>query len=541
MKRVGAFGLLAAIPVVAGLLALAGGCAAPAPPPPELLTTAERSGFRATATHAEVVDLLDEIAERSPIARRATMGRTVEGREIPLLIIADPPVETAEEAREDGRLVAYLQGCIHGGEVCGKEALGMLARQWALSPGRGEARRLLDELIIVIGPVYNADANDRIAEGNRRNQIGPVEGAGERRNAMDLDLNRDHMKLESPEARALASFLDQWKPALTIDTHTTNGSRHQYSLTYAPPLNPAAHDAPVSFVRDGMLPAVTDRLERRTGYKTYLYGNFNRERTVWRTYSHLPRFGTHYRGLRNRMSILSEAHAYIPYKDRVLVTREFVRECLRYLTELADEAHVALTIAEAETVAAGVAMDPEDRVGIRSEVAAFDEPTEILGLAPVLDEQGEETGEWTPRAYEVQELGRFEPTHSVVRPLGYFVPAEWTDVLTNLETHGVRIERLDAPVRVRCEVYGVEEIDRGGNRFLGRSVAVRASPRIETRTWPAGTALVRTAQPLGTLAVYLLEPESDDGLTTAGYFDEALRVGEDFPVARQIEPLRTRR
>jgi len=47
-----------------------------------------------------------------------------------------------------------------------------------------------------------------------------------------------------------------------------------------------------------------------------------------------------------------------------------------------------------------------------------------------------------------------------------------------------------------------------------------------------GDVLVRTDQVLGTLAVYLLEPESDDGLATWNLLDTALRRGAEFPVAR---------
>ena len=54
----------------------------------------------------------------------------------------------------------------------------------------------------------------------------------------------------------------------------------------------------------------------------------------------------------------------------------------------------------------------------------------------------------------------------------------------------------------------------------------------EDRDVPAGTRVVRTAQPLGSLAVYLLEPRSEDGLTTWNAFDDALIVGRDFPVVR---------
>ena len=58
-------------------------------------------------------------------------------------------------------------------------------------------------MVLLVAPIYNADGNERIALTNRRLQHGPTGGMGQRPNAQGYDLNRDHMKLESPEARAI--------------------------------------------------------------------------------------------------------------------------------------------------------------------------------------------------------------------------------------------------------------------------------------------------------------------------------------------------
>lgn len=44
--------------------------------------------------------------------------------------------------------------------------------------------------------------------------------------------------------------------------------------------------------------------------------------------------------------------------------------------------------------------------------------------------------------------------------------------------------------------------------------------------------IVSTAQPRGTLIVYLLDPESDDGFTAWNLFDTRLQKGGRFPVRR---------
>ena len=93
-----------------------------------LQTVAERSDYRATARYDDVAEWCREFAKAKPNAHLTELGRSSEGRSIPLLIVADPPVTTAAQAASSGKLVCLIIGNIHAGEVCGKEALPMLLR-----------------------------------------------------------------------------------------------------------------------------------------------------------------------------------------------------------------------------------------------------------------------------------------------------------------------------------------------------------------------------------------------------------------------------
>ena len=96
-----------------------------------LLTVAETSGYKATATHAQVMDLLQRIDraddERFGVMHLIEFGRSFEDRALPLAIFADPPITTARQAAESGKPIVYAWADIHPGEVCGKEAFLMLA------------------------------------------------------------------------------------------------------------------------------------------------------------------------------------------------------------------------------------------------------------------------------------------------------------------------------------------------------------------------------------------------------------------------------
>src|ERR1700690_1245177 len=171
------------------------GTSAFAAPPDDLLPGAEKSHFKATARHAEVVTLCEALAKSSPLIRLTELGKSGEGRSLPLMIVSNPPVSTPEEARASGKLVVFLFGNIHAGEVDGKEALPMLVRDLVAKPGHP----LFKNLILAVAPIYNADGNERVSKDNRPGQVGPEEGMGRRENAQGLDLNRDFMKLDAPE------------------------------------------------------------------------------------------------------------------------------------------------------------------------------------------------------------------------------------------------------------------------------------------------------------------------------------------------------
>src|SRR5262245_26116649 len=112
----------------------------PSPGPDSLLTIAEASGYTQTSTSAQVLDLIERIRARSPIIRVGELGRTSQGKAIPLIVLANPPIDANELAslrRRDqkrGRVVCFVMANIHAGEVEGKEACLMLARELALSP-----------------------------------------------------------------------------------------------------------------------------------------------------------------------------------------------------------------------------------------------------------------------------------------------------------------------------------------------------------------------------------------------------------------------
>lgn len=177
----------------------------------DLLTRAERTDFVETSSYDDVMALSRQLAELSDQIHLTTFGYTNEGRALPLLVVGAPDA-SAEAVRATGKTRIYLQGNIHAGEVCGKKALLMLLREYA----EGGYPAWTDALVLLVAPIYNADGNERVDLGNRPRQHGPIGGMGQRPNAQGLDLNRDHMKLDSPEARSLVAMMTAYDPHVGV-------------------------------------------------------------------------------------------------------------------------------------------------------------------------------------------------------------------------------------------------------------------------------------------------------------------------------------
>jgi len=514
-------------------------------------TRAERSGYLETSTFADVNSFIDSLRLADLHYTMGLFGRSPEGRWIPYIIATRLKVSSPEEARRLGRPVVYVQANIHAGEVEGKEALLALVRDLLAE----KKPNVLDSLVLIAMPIYNTDGNEKFAlqAVNRSEQNGPVM-VGQRPNGQGLDLNRDYVKAEAPETRASLALFARWDPDVFVDLHTTDGSFHGYALTYAPPLAPVGIAG--AFVRDSLLPVLRRRMRARDGFETFDYGNFDVEDAgyrggaagaarapgdtavhAWETYDHRPRYGVNYVGIRGRAAILSEAFSHDPFERRVKSTYAFVHEILSL---------VAARPASFRRIARVQATGPKPgtMLAIRAHMTRtpYRGPVIVEDMERLLDttdlsEPGVPRGMRRTGNYRTLQLDvydRFDAEHSVPVPAAYAIPAEREDVVRALRMHGITVEQTRAPVKVSVTAFTVDSIEHARRTFQGHNETTLHGRWLAPRsaTLEAGSYLVRTGQPLGALAVYLLEPESDDGLVTWNTLDAVLQNGAEFPVTR---------
>lgn len=510
-------------------------------------TVAEASEYQATSNEAEVEEFVKQLDQLSPRARLETIGYTVEGRALHALVVGqagklDLPVSTS-----DPRLVVLLLGNIHSGECDGKEALLAMARDLLSGALPGWDSKLL----LIFVPNYNADGNQRVGLLHRPGQDGPVRGMGVRENAQNLDLNRDFVKLESPEARALIRTIDAYRVDALIDMHTTNGSLHRYPLTYDVPHNPAAPAELLQWLRKDFLP-MTSSMMKEKGIDTFYYGNFDADHRKWETYGHEPRYSTDYMGLRGRIGILSESYSYATYKERVEAGYHFATSCLNVLAQHTQEIDKMLERADARLSA----MTPsKPKIALSAELFGDPEPVDVLGYAFAETQRNESSegnasrkfpspadkgrrNELLQHTYRVQLWNQFRGTKQVEPPSAYFLPDELAWAVDRLKMHGVQVERLQDlstlnPMEVNA--YEIGEVSKTGFQGLTLTkLVVKEAASVSPKELGSGY-LIRTSQPLGVMVTYLLEPNSDENLAAWGFMDGFLEKGKAYPVYRVEE------
>jgi hypothetical protein len=361
---------------------------------------------------------------------------------------------------------------------------------------------------------------------------------GERANAQGLDLNRDHMKLASPEARSLVGLIDRYDPHVVVDLHTTNGTRHAYHLTYSPPLHPDTDAAIVELLRGDLLPHATERIRADGGWRAYYYGNAyapaGGERG-WYTFDYRPRFNNNYVGLRNRVAVLSEAYSYAGFRDRVGATLAFVEAILGYAHANAGRIAGVVAAADARDLRG-------ERLPLRAE---FERGAEVEILMGAAEERLSRYSGLrhlarldSVRPERMREYGAFAATETERVPGSYYVPGGLTAVVDLLALHGVRTRPLREPLRVVGERFVVDSMRVAEREFQGhheREVHgqwVRADLDL-----PAGTLEVPMSQPLARLVFHLLEPRAPDGVVNWNLVDAALEADAGrYPILRGAAP-----
>ena len=514
--------LLAALVVAA--------CEKPPARAPSLVTVAEQSGFTRTGHYDEVEALCAAFQRAWPAQVRCVeFGRSPENRPMLALVASSDGVLDPATARARARPVALMQGGIHAGEIDGKDA-GFLALRQILE-GTAAAGALA-RVTLVFVPVFNVDGHERFGRWNRPNQTGPEE-MGWRTTAQNLNLNRDYVKADAPETRAMLRLLDQWDPILYADLHVTDGAQfeHDVSVTGGPTL---VGDEELRKAGLGLRDELIGRLKAQGSLPLEFYPDFVAQDDPASGFAvsvSQARFSDGYWPRRNRLAILVETHSWKDYPTRVRVTRNSIVDMLeltaangaQWLTAARGADERAARVGGTSVALAYTNTDHVRTIDFRGYAYTRQASAVSGGLATRYDTTA-------PEVWHVPLRDEVRPSISVVAPRGgYIVPAaEAAWVIEKLALHGIasRVLASGNPA-LDVEVFRATKAALAPATFEGHAIrSVEGEWAPERRAVPPGSLFVPIAQAKSQLVLTLLEPRGPDSLVSWGFFNTAFEPKE---------------
>lgn len=495
-----------------------------------LLTVPEQTDYQSTSRISDVNRFFAALQERHPESViRSRMGTTAGGYDIPLIILGNPAVP---EPCSDSRPRILLVANIHAGEVEGKEVLQMIARDLLKDPDTP----LLKKFIILMVPVFNVDGNEQISPEHRSYQR-VKNGVGLRTNGMNMDLNRDFVKLDAPETRALVRLFDRWQPFIYVDCHTTNGSYHIEPLTWTWGANPNGNPSIHSYIYESMMPGINRMAEENHDILGVPYGNYNDHfnPTSWETFSSRLVFGVSYFGVKGAYSFLNENYAHADFPTRTRACYAFIDSLLKYAYQHADDM-------------LAIQKPFQERMGVeywdKIEARPFPDPITIRGYRMIRSENGRPVPTDERVDYQLPFIGDATGEKRLISGAYVFPPA-LTSLTEKLQLHGIQVFRTEQATDAKALTYDIESLTFSDRPYQGHVMITQVTGSFHETTCRLDTGwfvvpLNRT-QRYRQLATVLLEPESEDALLRYGLFNTLLypsqwrnRTGR-YPVFRMLE------
>jgi hypothetical protein len=502
-------------------------------------TPVEESGWTRYSQYEDVTRFLQAVGQVSKNVKVLVIGKTLEAKELPssnlyLCIITDEGVDTPK-ALNRNKPTFMIVASQHGNEQSGKEAALLLIRDLAL----GELRPLLKQVNFLIVPQANP-------YGNFVNR---------RENEQNLDLNRDHVKLEAPETQAIHKVFRAWMPEVTMDIHEKGDDYYRVSTGCVSNIN--INPNLERYSREKVFPAL-DQKVAADGF-------------TWHEYLVTEAMGS------NRAAGAPDQPAQGQPRETltrpsttdlndgrngpgIYDTLSFIQECSsrRNLPTLQERtrwqysgihAMMQIVVADSKQILTMVRGDRADLLRSAAKPAADNvvhlemeyvrDPKEPELTLKAFVRQGRGTANAAQEpAIETQVVKNWFPRVAsrlaIPRPLGYIIPADHKDVIKTLLDHGINVGTLAKDASLDCQTYQIGEIVPSKEDYV-------APQRIDVDVKPGkvkakkGDFYVSVEQPAANLISCMLEPQSEYGLIRYQMYKLVPEKGAAFPFIRVVK------
>ncbi len=508
--------------------------------PTGFLTHFERTGFLESPNYDETMKYFAQF-ESTGKAEMFTFGISPQERELKFLVVSNNGEFSPQDARASGKVVVLIQNGIHAGEIEGKDACMLMLREMLIER---TLAHLLENMVLLVIPILNVDGHERTSPFNRPNQNGPM-SMGWRTTSWNLNLNRDYMKADAPEMKALLRLYGVWQPDFFIDNHTTNGADFQYHILYGVESSAHVEHHLREWAQGKLIPQITQRVEAQ-GFLTAPYFELCGDRLNEGVQSEpaFPRYSSGYAAAQNRLLLLVETHSLKPFANRVASTKAMniaALECvhaefkgLKQVNYYADSHTVHHYRHERKPFPLVIEQSDEYEILSFKGFESTEEESNILGATVVRYSN-------TPTEFDVKFFSKGEVEIDVDVPFGYAVPREYGALAEILALHGIEYKQLQEADAVTVERYRLIDVEISPRPYEGRQrVQCGIEKFTESVVLPVGTFIVYTQQRSLRVIMHLLEPQSPDSFMSWGFFNaflERKEYAESYvmePIARKM-------
>lgn len=478
-------------------------------------------------TYEQTIGAYRELAANNKNSKLLEQGLTDCGKPLHLFVISGDGTFDPQAARLKNKIVILVNNGIHPGEPDGIDASVRLSQEYL-----NGKKKLPENVILCIIPVFNIDGSLKRGCCSRANQEGPEE-YGFRGNAKNLDLNRDFVKADASNTRSFISIFREWDPDIMIDTHVSNGADYQYTMTLISTQHNKLGGPVGAFLKNEMTPALFSVM-KSAGQEMSPYVNTSKydespENGIF-GFLEIPRFASGYAALFQCMSFVLETHMLKPFASRVTATQLLIETIISYssqnATRIIDVRNQSRQLIKSQKeFPLSWQLD-----SLQSETFNFKGYEAEYRTSKVTGTQQLYYNRNRPYTRPVKFYDSYKTASKVNVPDFYIVPQAWGEVIALLKLNLVQMIRFASDTIIETENYYISDYKTSKDPYEGHYLhnSTTVTSHRKKIQYFKGDYLIPVNQQCNRYIVETLEPTAPDSYFNWGFFDAILQQKEWF-------------
>nr|WP_299074700.1 M14 family metallopeptidase [uncultured Allomuricauda sp.] len=484
----------------------------------------ETADGKETATYQETIDFYIRLAKDFPEINIQTIGETDSGYPLHIVTFNPDGDFNFEHVRQEKAIVLINNG-IHPGESDGIDATMLLYRDLATKKIPHPENTILATI-----PIYNIGGALNRNSTTRANQNGPLE-YGFRGNALNYDLNRDFIKMDSKNAKTFTQIFHLIKPDVFIDNHVSNGADYQYTLTHLFTQHNKLGGKLGNYLHKEFMPKMEKSLLDKDWDITPYVNVFNRPPELgFKQFMDHPRYSTGYTTLWGTLGLMVETHMLKPYRKRVRGTYVLMESMIN----IVEKEHSNLKKLRKETLNQyselsqyyfnwQVDTTRTSKLNFKGFEANLI-PSEVTGLSRLKYDREK------PFTKEVIYHNYFFPADTIAVPAAYVIKQSWQNIIDRLKANHIQYFEIEEDTVLAVASYKILDYNTRKDPYEGHY------PHFYTRVeqtelkvaFRPGDVVVPTNQYGIRYILETLEPQAEDSFFNWNFFDTVLQQKEGF-------------